>query len=205
MCESGCILRTPLIKSGVLIPHFLFRCAASSSAVYTGEKHFATGTPKPALSLSVAPPSISARERCALIVVVHVPDAIKITSRRDRGRARRTPRQTLVQRKERHPLCIPSGASICSVCALGAPDVLAPQRAGRLFPRLLHDAHEGRTQPHSFATIARSSARAHDLISGQLTRAPCLSRPHSNCRPPVLDSQQVGMLGHGAKRGIHLT
>jgi hypothetical protein len=96
---------------------------------------------------------------------------------------------------------------ICSACARGAPDVLVPQHAGRIFSRSLHGAQEGRTQPRSFAAIARSSARAHDLISGQLTRAPCLSRPRWSSRPPVLDGQQVGMLGHGAKRGhhIHLT
>jgi hypothetical protein len=174
MCESGCILPTPLIKSGVLIPHSLFRCAASSSAVYTGEKHFATGTPKPALSLSVPAPSISARERSALIVFVYVPDAINITPRRDRGQARRAPRQTFVR-----TILFAYPAALASVlfmlAALPTSSFLSAPGAS-FFSRSLHDTQEGRTQLHYFAAIARSSARTHDLISGQLTRA------HRVCR-----------------------
>jgi hypothetical protein len=162
MCESGCIIRTPLTKSNVVISHRIFLCAASSAAVNTDATHTSTRTPRPALSLSVHAQSISARGRCALIVPVHVPDAIKITPRRDRGQARRAPRQTYVQRIELHPLRIPSGAGICPVCARRAPDVFVSQCAARIFPRSLHGAHTGRNQSHSCAAITRSSARAHD-------------------------------------------
>jgi hypothetical protein len=156
MRESDCTIRTRLMKSGVVISHLLFLCAASTPAVNTGAIHTSTRTPKPALSLSAPAQRISARERCTVMVFVHVPDTIKITPRRDRHRA---PRQTFVQRKEPHPLRMPSGAGICFVCAGGAPDALVPQRAGRIFSHSLHDAHEGPTQPHFFAAIARSSVR----------------------------------------------
>jgi hypothetical protein len=50
--ESGCIVYTPLMKSGLVILHLLFLCAASSSAVNTGEIYLSIGISKSALSLS---------------------------------------------------------------------------------------------------------------------------------------------------------
>jgi hypothetical protein len=175
MRESGCIIRTPLIKSSVVVSHLLFLCAAFSSAVYTDEIYFSTGTPKSALSLSVPAQSISARERCALIVVFHAPDAIKITPRRDRGRARRAAQQTNVQRKQLHPLRIPSVTGSCSVCARGAPDVLVPQRAGRIFSRSPHDAHEGRTHPAILLRHHRSLVRPYTRLHIRLAHPRAVS------------------------------